>query len=82
MVVSTEQMNKDQKQEMEIAEKTFSNMENESEQLEKELAQIERKGKKSHKENEELRGKIMKLDKLVYGKTKSPYKKFYMWRNN
>ncbi len=52
-------------------------MKDEQTSLEKELSMIEKKGKRAHRENGELKEKIKKLDQLVYGKTKSPFKKLW-----
>lgn len=64
--------------EYENAWQTNESLINEQNQIETELEDIEKWGKRAKKENEELWVKIMKLDKLVYGKAKSPYKKFYV----
>lgn len=45
--------------------------------IEDELRDLEKMGKSTSKENKKLRDQIKKLDQLVYGKSKSPYKKFY-----
>ena len=77
-IKSSKSLYEQQLQEYETAQRTNQSLHSEQQQLESELSDIEKRGMRATKENEDLWEKIMKLDKLVYGKTKSPYKKFYM----
>jgi uncharacterized protein YlxW (UPF0749 family) len=76
-IQSSKRLNEKQNQEFEIARKTNKNLQKENYGLQKEISNLEKQATKYDVENEDLRAKIMRLDKLVYGKTKSPYKKFY-----
>ena len=50
----------------------------ESEHLKHELTRLESENDKTAQDNKALRAKIMRMDKLVYGKAKSPHKRFYL----
>ena len=76
-IQTSKKLNEKQNQEFEIARKTNKNLQKENYSLQKEISNLEKQASKYEGENEDLRNKIMRLDKLVYGKTKSPFKKFY-----
>lgn len=76
-IQTSKKLNEKQNQEFDIARKTNKNLQKENYSLQKEISNLEKQASKYEGENEDLRNKIMRLDKLVYGKTKSPFKKFY-----
>lgn len=76
-IQTSKKLNEKQNQEFEIARKTNKNLQHENYNLQKEITKLTKDSEKYSLENESLRSKIMRLDKLVYGKTKSPFKKFY-----
>lgn len=76
-IQNSKKLNEKQNQEFEIARKTNKDLQNESHNLQKEITKLTKDGEKYEIENEGLRSKIMRLDKLIYGKSKSPFKKFY-----
>lgn len=76
-IQTSKRLNEKQNQEFEIAKKTNKELQKENYSLQKEISSLEKQAKKYEIDNEGLRHKIMRLDKLVYGKSKSPYKKFY-----
>ena len=76
-IQTSKKLNEKQNQEFEIARKTNKNLQNENYNLQKEITKLTKDAEKYEIENEALRSKIMRLDKLVYGKAKSPFKKFY-----
>ncbi|CAI2371308.1 unnamed protein product [Moneuplotes crassus] len=76
-IQTSKRLNEKQNQEFDIAKKTNKNLQNENYNLQKEITKLTKDAEKYEIENETLRSKIMRLDKLVYGKGKSPFKKFY-----
>lgn len=76
-IQTSKKLNDKQNQEFDIARKTNKNLQNENYNLQKEITKLTKDAEKYEIENETLRSKIMRLDKLVYGKGKSPFKKFY-----
>ena len=76
-IQTSKKLNDKQNQEFEIAKQTNKELQKENYNLQKEISGLEKQSGKYESENEGLRHKIQRLDKLVYGKIKSPYKKFY-----
>ena len=76
-IQTSKKLNEKQNQEFDIARKTNKNLQNENYNLQREITKLTKDAEKYEIENEVLRSKIMRLDKLVYGKGKSPFKKFY-----
>jgi myosin heavy subunit len=76
-IQKSKQLNEKQNQEFEIARKTNKDLQNEAHNLQKEITKLTKDAERYEIENEALRSKIMRLDKLIYGKSKSPFKKFY-----
>jgi predicted nucleic acid-binding Zn-ribbon protein len=70
-------LNEEQTREYSKAKQLSESLKNEQRDLERELTALDKKGAKAHRDNQELRSKIMKLDQLIYGKTKSPFKRLY-----
>ena len=76
-IQTSKKLNDKQNQEFDIAKNTNKELQKENYNLQKEITNLEKQSNKYDIENEGLRHKIQRLDKLVYGKSKSPYKKFY-----
>lgn len=76
-IQTSKNLNEKQNEEFEVARKTNKNLQTENYNLQKEIGTMEKQAGKYAAENKELKSKIMRLDKLVYGKSKSAFKKFY-----